>query len=281
MATVDNLWLAALTRDENDAGSPDRFNLTISIDGVDSFDQDFSIGWHATAQGEVQGGLRQGQAGLQEAGPLSAPFAVNALTNSSVRLGIRGDNAWGPEHVLLIGRTQPALEPGRIIALAMETDLTEWLSADSSEGHLTTRLRLVGVGSSTTLIRRVLLLVYTDTGNDVQTDNTIQLQIGTATSLVLNKQLTDDFNQYTAKWFYVDVLGPFTRGDLALNGSIRLSILGTNAWLPKSLFLFGLDTETGRPNEVVCLSAVPVWDMGWLSADPHEGSQSVDLSLSA
>src|SRR5215207_7903305 len=88
--------------------------------------------------------------------------AVNALTNSSVRLGIRGDNAWGPEHVLLIGRTQPAFEPGRIIALAMETDLTEWLSADSSEGHLTTRLRLVGVGNSTTLIRRVLLLVYTD-----------------------------------------------------------------------------------------------------------------------
>ena len=126
----------------------------------------------------------------------------------------------------------------------------------------------------------MLLLVYTDTGNDVQTDNTIQLQIGNSATLILHQQLTDDFDQYTAKWFYLDVLAPFTRGELALDGSIRLSILGTNAWLPKSLFLFRLDTETGRPTEVVCLSAVPVWDMGWLSADPHEGSQSVDLSLS-
>jgi hypothetical protein len=41
---VDDLWLAALTRDENNAGSKNRFNLTINPDGRDVLDEDFSLG---------------------------------------------------------------------------------------------------------------------------------------------------------------------------------------------------------------------------------------------
>jgi hypothetical protein len=275
---VDDLWLAALTRDADDAGSRNRFNLTINIDGGDVFDQDFILGWRAPASGRT--GLADGQAGLQESSPPPAPFESAGLINSSIRLGLRGDNAWGPRHVLLLGRTQPAFEPGRTVALAMETDLTDWLSSDSSEGHLTMRLRLVGPGSSATVIRRVLLLVYTHGGNDVDTDNAIQLQIGAGGAVVLHQKITHDLNKYAAYWHFLDVEAPFTRGDVASNGSIRLSILGTDAWLPKTVFVFGLDTETGRPNEVVTLAAIPDWGLGWLSADASEGNASVDLPLS-
>jgi hypothetical protein len=274
LALVDNLWLAALTKDEDEAGTDEGLNLTINIDGGDVFDQDFTLG----------GGLGQGQAGLEESGLLTTPFESSALTNSSIRLGIRGDEAWGPYHVLLIGQTQPAFEPGRVVALAMETDLTDWLSSDSSEGHLTMRLRLVAPGASGTVIRRVLLLVYTDGENDAETDNAIQLQIAAGGNLVLHQTIgdtpQDDLEPSTANWYFLDVDTPFTRGDIASNGSIRLSIVGTDAWLPRTVFVFGLDTETGRPNEVVMLASIPEWDLGWLSADPQEGNQSVDLPLS-
>ena len=276
MPIVDNLWLAALTKNEEDAGSRNLFNLIVNIDGLDVFDQDFILGWRVTGPA----GLADGQAGLQQSQPLSMPFEAAALTNSSVRLGIRGDNAWAPEHILLIGRTQPLWEPDRTIALAMETDLTDWLSSHTSEGHLTMRVRLVGAGSSTTVIRRVLLLVYTDKGNNVQTENSIQLQIGAGGAIVLHQSISDDLNQYTAHWFFLDVEAPFTREDIASNGSIRLSILGTDAWLPKSVFVFGLDTQTGRPNEAVTLASVPEWHMGWLSTVLQEGNPSVPLPLS-
>lgn len=284
VAIVDNLWLAALTKDEDDAGSNNRFNLTINVDGIDVFVQDFVIGWTLVTQSPgnqtLRNGLRDGQAGIENSGPLEAPFESANLTPSSVRLGIRGDNAWAPEHVLLIGRTQPAFEPGRIVALAMETELSSWLSSDNDEGHLTMRLRLVGPGNAATVIQRVLLLIYTDTGSDVDTESSIQLQIGAGGGIVLHQTITDNLNRYTARWYVLDVEMPFTQGDMVANGSIRLSILGTDAWLPKTVFVFGLDTATGRPNEVVTLASVPEWELGWLSTDPNEGSASVALPLS-
>jgi hypothetical protein len=271
---VDDLWLAALTRDENNAGSKNRFNLTVNLDGGDVLDQNFTLGIT---------GLGKGQAGLEESPehPLSTPFDLSLLTNSSIRLGIRGDDAWGPQHVLLFGHTQPAFTPGRIIALAMETDLTLWLSTDPSDGggaHLTTRVRLVGVGSSTTVIRRVLFLVYTGGGSDVETTNSIVLQIAAGGALVLDQKMTDDLNKNLARWYFLDVEAPFTKGDIVSDG-INLSILGTDAWLPKSVFVFGLDTVTGRPNEVVTLVALPEWDLGWLSTDSTEGNSPIPLQL--
>jgi len=280
---VDDLWLAVLTRNEDDAGSNNRFNLTINLDGGDFLDQDFTLGWIASGGGPSgqagHYGLGQGQAGLEKSAPLSTLLDPSALTNSSIRLGIRGDNAWGPQHVLLFGHAQPAFTPGRIIALAMETDLTLRLSSDASEGQLTMRLRLVTPGSSTTVIRRVLLLVYTGGGSDVETTNSIVLQIAAGGALVLHQKITDDLNKNLARWYFLDVEAPFTKGDIVPDG-INLSILGTDAWLPKRVFVFGLDTVTGRPNEVVTLVSIPEWGLGWLSTDHTEGNSPIPLPLS-
>jgi len=277
MAAIDDIWLAALTKDEDDAGSNDQFNLTINIDGADVFGHDFLLGWNLPGQGGT--GLRDGQTGLQEA-KLPAPFDSDKLTNSSVRLGLRGDDAWGPKHVMVIGRTQPDFVPGRVIALAMETEIDRWLSADSDEGRLTMPVRRVGVGTSNTLIRRVLLLIYTDRGNDVDTESDIKLQIAASGQLVLDHKITHDFNKVRAHWHFLAVERPFTRADIASNGAIHLTILGTDAWLPMMVFVFGLDTEEGRPNEVVTLSAISKWQLGWLSTDPSEGASNIPLPLS-
>jgi hypothetical protein len=73
-------------------------------------------------------------------------------------------------------------------------------------------------------------------------------------------------------WHFLEVERPFTRADVVSKGAIHLIILGTDAWLPMTVFVFGLDTEEGRPGEVVTLSAIPKWDLGWLSTDPSEGA---------
>ena len=277
MAAIEDVWLAALTKDEDDAGSGNRFNLTVNIDGRDVFRHDFILGWNLPGQGA--NGLRDGQAGMEEAQP-SAPFDSDKLTNSSVRVGLRGDDAWAPKHVMLIGRAQPDFTPGRMLALAMETDIERWLSADSDEGRLTMPVRRVGAGTSNTVIRRVLLLVYTDRDSDVDTESDIRLQIAASGQLVLDQKITHDFDRVRAYWHFLEVERPFTRADIVSKGSIHLSILGTDAWLPMTVFVFGLDTEEGRPAEVVTLSAIPKWNLGWLSTDASEGANSVPLPLS-
>ena len=277
MPSIDEIWLAALTKDEDDAGSEDRFNLTVNIDGTDVFVHDFLLGWNLPNQGGT--GLREGQTGLEQGAP-PAPFESAGLTNSSVRLGLRGDDAWAPRHVVVIGSAQSDFTPGRILALAMETDIERWLSADSDEGRLTMPVRRVSAGSSDTIINRVLLLIYTDRGSDVDTDSDIRLQIAASGQLMLDQKITHDLNQVRAHWHFLEVEQPFTRADVASKGAIHLSILGTDAWLPMTIFVFGLDTEDGRPNDVVTLSAIPKWDLGWLSTDPSEGAASVALPIS-
>jgi hypothetical protein len=67
MAAIDDVWLAALTKDEDDAGSSNRFNLTINIDGADVFRHDFLLGWNLTNQGGT--GLHDGAAEMRPSVP--------------------------------------------------------------------------------------------------------------------------------------------------------------------------------------------------------------------
>jgi len=128
----------------------------------------------------------------------------------------------------------------------------------------------------------VLLLVYTGSG-DSKTDSPIQLQVTAGGNLVLDQTVTDtpqdDLEAYTANWYPLSAAVPFTLLDVRLNGGIRLNILGDDAWLPSTLFLYGLDTAEGRPNEVVPLVTVRNWNLGTLSTDPQEGSASIDLPV--
>ena len=254
MALIDDLWLWVLTKNEDDAGTHGRLNLTVTSNGVDLFDGDFPIGHDR--------GLRRGEAGYQE-GAVTPPFDLDGLTNSSVRLGIRGDDAWAPQHILLIAKTEPAFDPGRNFALAIETDLTSKLSSDDSEGHLTMRLRLAGVGSSTMLIRRILLLFFTEDENNAESENDIHLQIVAGGGIVLSHKIRGGFGREGGRgyWNFLDAGTPFTRDDIVSNG-ITLSILGHDAWLPGAVFVFGLDTDSGRPNEVMTLVSLPVWIPG-------------------
>jgi hypothetical protein len=56
-------------------------------------------------------------------------------------------------------------------------------------------------------------------------------------------------------------------------------MLGDDAWLPGGLFLFGLDTASGRPTQVIPLAEQAVWRDGWLSTDENEGHKVAHLGI--
>ena len=274
MPIFNSLFLAVLTKNEDDAGTSNIFNLSVNVAGDDVLDTDFDPD------------LGDAEAEVIWKTALPAPFDSTGLTNSSIRLGIRDDDAWAPQEVLLFGEAEPDFQPGRMVALAMESDLQHWLSTDPSEGNLTMPLRLVSPGDSSTVIRRVLMLVHTiwsSIGGDTATDSPIELEVRAGGNIVLKQAIhdtaQDDLEKGTDNWYMLDAAVPFTRADVLANGGITLRILGSDAWRVGPMFLFGLDTGTGRPNAVVNLTAQPMRDLGWMSSDTDEGSPSVEIEV--
>jgi hypothetical protein len=207
MSIFDNLHLAVRTRTIDDAGTSSGFNLTVNVDATDILDQNFSVD------------LDKGEATLL-GGPFPETLDSDLLTNTSARLGIRGDDAWAPQDVLLFGL---AFERNELAALAMETDLSDadLLSTDYREGKLSMPMRLVGRGSSSTLIRRVLLLVDTiwQSWTDTETDSPIELEITAGGNLVLLQEVIDtpqpDLEAGKSNWYPLDAAVPFTRAERA------------------------------------------------------------------
>jgi len=265
MPDVPFLRLAALTRDMDDAGSPDRLNVTINVNGIDVAVADF-----VAERGDAQGYLRRAERVVS--------FDSDALTNSSVRIGNRGDDAWAPQHILLFGHT--ARES--LVPIAMETDLTELLSSDAGEGALTLPLRLVGLGGFDIPIHRLLLLVRTADRDDAGTDSLIQLQVKINGVLRMSEVITDtpqdDLEQGVANWYFLPVQTPFTMQEFHAGQSrIELEILGNDAWLPESVFVFGLDTPAGRPSRLVPMVNKLRWETGFMSKEAGEGEPVISL----
>ena len=274
MSTIDVLWLAHLNRNSEDAGSDSTINLTINVDGEDVLDHDYGSN------------VGDGEAYLNGGSQLDTPFDTAGLTNASVRVGVRDDDAWSPSDVLVFGHSTAEFQSGVAVPLAMESGRSTWLSTDPSEGPLTMPLRRVGAGSSATVIPRVLLLVHTQwatRGTDTGTDSAIQLEVFAGENLVLREEIANtpqsDLEKASSNWYVMDAPVPFTRGEVQAGGRIVLSILGDDAWKPQVLFVFGLDTASGRPNEVVSLVSRPVWGPRWMSSDTGEGDPSVELPV--
>ena len=273
MSTIDVLWLAYLNRNSEDAGSDSTINLTINVDGEDVHDHDYghNVG---DAEAHLAGGSQ-----------IDTPFDSATLTNSSMRIGVRDDDAWAPGDILLFGQSAAEFSSGVAVPLAMETGLTDWMSTDPSEGPLTVPLRRVDPGDSNTVIRRVLMLVYTQWthGSESGTDSGIQLEVFAGENLVLREEIHDtsqsDLEVTSSNWYVMDAPVPFTRGEVQAGGRITLSILGDDAWKPLFLFVFGLDTASGRPNQVVSLVSRSVWGPRWMSTDTNEGDPSVELQV--
>jgi hypothetical protein len=279
MVLISRIWLATLNRIEPDAGVEwgDTVNLTVNIDGEDVVTHDFLIK-DKTGSGLISRGFAD----------IIEPFESSLLTNSSIRLGMRRGDAWGPLNVLVLGTTKPSEGPSQVLPLALELDQTIWLSTDPSDSpgqHVSMPVRLIHSGSSSTVINRVLVLFYTGSGSDVETNDKISIEIRAGGNVVATKKIPDttqdDLEQQSANWYFLETLAPFTLNDLLSNGGIKMSIDGDDAWIPSMVFLYGFDTAVGRPTEIVKLVSIPEWTLGPLSTDQNEDPRegTVDLPL--
>jgi hypothetical protein len=266
MSHLRRLWAGMLTRNVEDAGTDSRIALTVE-------------GTQLTFPDTAQEDQERGRANLYEVGVQNHNIIPENLSNSSIRAVILGSDAWRPEHFVVWGER---FTGGAIVPLAIETGISAQLSTDSSEGNAALPLRLVGTGSRSMNINRVLLMMTTANSDDAGTNDKINLTITTTGEEVVDFDIPDtpqdDQERGQANLYFVPVNSPFTRNSLGSN-SIRLSTSGTDAWRPASLFLFGLDDAAGRPEALVPLVNLRSWPLGQLSTDSSEGSGSVTLPL--
>jgi PLAT/LH2 domain-containing protein len=272
LAIINQIFMATETwHNKEDAGTESILNLTMNVNGSDILDYNLEFQEPLNSHEHTE----RGNAGFTLPMRIDA-FDTNLLTDSSIRLGIRGDDAWAPQNVFLFGRTDDRSQVP--VPLAIETDLDVWLSTDNGEGHLTTPIRLVRSGNDPPIreIRRVLLVISTGPNDDDGTDDDIELEIrGSDGTEFFREQFNDtfqaDLEKNSANYYSRDVRTPFTESDLQ-GCRIILRILGRDAWHPYRVFVFGFDTtsEQGRPNSIIPLAAVWDWDTGFMSTDDNE-----------
>jgi len=196
-----------------------------------------------------------------------------------VRFSTTSADMWEPELAIVWGSSKTL----GTIPLALETDVEYALSSDPGEGAMSAPLQRVDAGTDDTLIRRLLLVVVTYDAPYAGTDDPISLRITTKQAKVAEYVISDtpqtDLEIDCANIYEVPVDAPFRRSELRESeaAEVKLTIHGSDKWVPKKIFLFGLDQPTEKPETVVPL--VRVYDPGPLSADPTEGVPSLTLPV--
>ncbi len=272
MSHLSSIYVGMLTKNTSDSGTNSKTVLIVNDDGIDRL--------HHTFGDTSQDDQEQGQANVYRVGVAGSNIIPEHLNNSSVRVGIRGDDLWRPQHYVVWGER---LSNGEKIPIAIETDINAGLSTDNTEGPVSLPLRLVNKGSDSMRINRLLLMMTTANSANAGTDSRVELQISSNSgNLLVDFDIPDtpqsDQEKGQANFYFIPVSNPFSKSNLN-NRSIRLSIQGTDAWRISSLYLFGLDDATGRPEFLVPLVHISNWSFGELSTDPSEGNASVLLPL--
>ncbi len=196
-----------------------------------------------------------------------------------VRLSTTSSDMWEPELGIVWGMSK---EKGTV-PLAMEVDVPYKLSSNPKEGVVSAPLKRVVPGTDDTLIRRLLAVLVTYDAPYAGTDDPISLRVITKQGKVADYVISDtpqtDLEIDTANIYEVPVDLPFRRGELRGNASaeMKLTIHGSDKWVPKKIFLFGLDQAEERPEHVVPLTKMH--DPGPLSADPSEGVPALALPV--
>lgn len=272
MSQLEKIFAGILTRSNPDAGTSNPVVLIIKEDGGGSDNL------HENFPSTPQDDFATGQCNVYSLNVVSRSIQTTLLNNNSVRVGIRGTDQWRPEHIFIWGERS---SDNMILPVATETSIGTRLSTTTSEGQISLPIRLVNLGSPTTILRRLLMLVVTANGAFSGTNSRIRLQTGrfgggVGVDFVIPDTPQREQEQGQANCYFVPVTVGFTRN--SINGA-RLIIEGEDNWEPASFYLFGLDTTLSRPTFIVPLVHVESWPFGGMSTDSSEGVSFVDLPL--
>ena len=132
---INRLWTAMLTRESRDSETDSSIHVSVNTNGVERLNHTFPD----TQQTDQERGI----ANLYDVDVTDNGIQSEQLTDSSIRLGINGDDAWRPQHVFVFGEgvTRPGVNETQAVAIETEIDT---LSTDPSEGPSSVPLHLVG-----------------------------------------------------------------------------------------------------------------------------------------
>lgn len=297
MSTIGQLFVAMTTRDSDNSGTDSSIVLIANVKGTDIIQYTFPD----TSQDDQD----RGQANLYNLA-VSDNLDSTDLPSSYFRVGTRGDDAWRPEHFFLWGTDK---DFSKIVPIAFRFDTTSQsverlvdgvgvsdpdisqvvLSTDNSKGDLSFPLLPIAIGDETMPIKRLLVLITTADKDDAGTNDNLTLEItvwghkvGPPAQDITYKfpgTSQSDLKKGQANWYFVPIATPFVKSDLIEEESFDLSTDGDDAWLPESIFIFGLDTDNGMPNSIVPLVHMQNWTRGALSTDDSEGHEDVSLTV--
>jgi len=277
MTKINTIWIGMLTRNSpNYAGTDSPIVLIIDESGFSGSDR-----LQHTFDDTPQRDQERGQANLYELSTASKIIEFEDLTNTSIRIGIRGSDIWYPEHIFLWGELENGIIQPLAIRLSIETTLR--LSTDKEEGNLSNPIRLINRGEDDMEINRLLMLMTTADKKYAGTNSDIELQIPSGGNLVVDFEIPstpqDEQERGQANFYLIPVLTSFSKRDLN-NISVRLRIKGNDKWLPESVYLFGSNTIDDRTlSRLVPLVHISSWPHGWMSTDSSEGESSIPLTL--
>jgi len=273
MTDLKDIWLGILTQNTSYSGTQSPITFILNQGGTDKV--------HHTIADTKQRDLEKGEANLYRIPSNNFMSTVDPdyLSDSSIRVGIRGDNLWKPEHLIVWGKRND----GKIHPLAFENSISTILSTDRNEGKLSMPLRLIETGDDTTNIQRLLVMMKTSDKKHAGTDSKVKLKIKSPEGYFVNYEFpnTPQYEQerHEANVYFIKGFSTFTKNDLNRD-SIILEIKGKDKWLPASFFVFGLESPSDRPKYMVPLVNIENWNMGGLSTDSSEGKTSVTIPLS-
>ena len=273
MAYLGYIWVACRTWNKKYAGTISNLELVINYPGI-------YRDLHVELTGkQLKGGTNIYFIGYEYAGYVNC----NKLTDSSIRIGILGRDLWKPAHIFIWGQTiNTDCELEEVIPIAIETEIDTGLSIDPNEGSSSIPIRLVHKGKSDIPIHRLLILMQTSSERYAGTNDPFTLEISTTQGDMVTIPIKPARYKSQEKMLFTgNVPADFTfrKEDVE---SIHLQFLGDNKWLPRRFHLFGVDTESDRPTEIVTLVDIQDWQnagLNWLSTDIDEGLQRVELPL--
>lgn len=287
MTKISSSFVVLLTKDQTNAGSNALPNLVINDGGIRDNLQIALIDLNSTVR-------RRGQAHLY---PINNDLELNLdrMSNSSIRLGIRGDDRWALERCMVWGISDQKV----ILPIGLDLGINKFLSTDFREGDISIPIKRVKTGNRKTEINHLMFIVQTENQSfpgdakpkpekfETGTDDKIRLQVRTKdgnflVDHIIENTPQDDLESGQSNFYLIPTKSSFRYKDLDSN-SIQLSILGKDAWLPKKMFLFGIDRMQGEQQKIIPLVHLNKWENPRFSTDPKDDfgkaleTQTLDL----
>ncbi len=268
------IWIATRNNETGGGFTTNPLVFMVNIEGEDKL--------HHDLQPFKSGQLLPDRHAIYELDVEAAQIQPWAINYSSVRMGVRGTDAWSPEHLFVWGEN---IEDRAIVPLAALIGNEKTVSVDSREGVLSLPLRRVWEGGNFTKIQRLLIVAATADIRFAGTSDIVAVEMTTNYGKkIVDQPLTQDavpLEQGKVSMAVQELPNGFNLKEIR---NIRLRILGDNAWLPESLFLFGLGDDNRQYSRYMLpLAHLPQWEatgQKWLSADRTEGAEMVDLYVS-